>query len=132
MPLAPPRHAIEIVVFYSRQEPSTIKAGLNNAGVKSISYMSLPGGENVVVAAREVTFEAAAIPLASEWERVGHALSGAPEIGEVIDNCGAVMLRDRPADGQIVALAEINGNHGQMELPRGVACRRPDHTKRGR
>jgi transposase len=29
---------------------------------------------------------------------VGQALSGAPKVGEVVDNCGAVLLRDRPAD----------------------------------
>jgi hypothetical protein len=109
LPLAPPGHAIEIGIFYSREDPSTVKAGLSSAGGKSIGYMSLPGGEHVIVAAREVPFEAAAIPLAHGLESVGHALSGAPKAGEVIDNCGAVLLLNRPADGEIVTLAEING-----------------------
>jgi hypothetical protein len=109
LPLGQPRHAIEIGIFYSREDPSTIRTEMNNAGGAFIGHMSLPGGENVVVAAREVPFETTAIPLASEWERVGPALSGAPKVGESIDNCGAVLLLDRPADGQVVTLAEING-----------------------
>lgn len=109
LPLAPPRHAIEIGVFYSFEDPLTIRTEMNNAGGTFIGHMSLPGGENVAVAAREISFEVEAIPLASEWERVGHALSGAPMVGQAIDNCGAVLLRYRPADGQVVVLAEING-----------------------
>jgi hypothetical protein len=109
LPLAPPRHAIEIGVFYSFEDPSTIRTEMNNAGGTFIGDMSLPGGENVAVVAREISFEVAVIPLASEWEQVGHALSGAPKVGQAIANCGAVLLRDRPADGQIVVLAEING-----------------------
>jgi hypothetical protein len=109
LPLAPPRHAIEIGVFYSLEDPPTIRTEMNNSGGTFIGHMSLPGGENVVVAAREVPFEAAAIPLAYERGRVGHALSAAPKVGEAIDNCGVVMLLDKPADGQIVTLAEING-----------------------
>jgi hypothetical protein len=63
LPLAPPRHAIEIGVFYSLEDPSTIRTEMNNAGGTFIGHMSLPSGENVAVAAREVPFEVAAIPL---------------------------------------------------------------------
>jgi hypothetical protein len=107
LPMAPPGHAIEVGTYYSREEPSTIKASLIIAGSTPIGYMSLPGGENVIFAAHVVHFDAALIPSASKG--VGHALSGAPKVGEVIDNCGAVLLHDIPADGQIVILAEING-----------------------
>ncbi len=62
-----------------------------------------------MVACREVDFDTAAIPPASEWERTGQALSGAPAAGETMDDCGAVVLRQRPQDGEIIALAEING-----------------------
>lgn len=61
----------------------------------------------MAVAARVVPFDAALIPSASEG--VGHALSGAPKPGEVIENCGGVLLHHIPANGQIVTLAEING-----------------------
>ena len=71
--LAPPRHAIEIGLFYSRADPSTIRTEINNAeGRCCIGYFSLPGGENVAVAARVVPFDnAALIPSASKG--VGHA-----------------------------------------------------------
>jgi hypothetical protein len=82
---------------------------LIEAGRTPIGYMSLPGGENVGVAAREVPFDSALIPPISEPGRTRHALSGAPRAGEVIDNRGAVLLHHKPADGQIVTLAEING-----------------------
>jgi hypothetical protein len=45
--MAPPGHAIEVGAYYSREEPSTIKASLINAGSTPIGYMSLPGGETV-------------------------------------------------------------------------------------
>lgn len=109
LPLAPPRHAIEVGVFFSREDPWIIRTEMNKAGGTFIGHMSLPGGENVAIAAREVPFEPAAIPLASEWGRTGHALSGAPEVGEARDNCSAVLLGKKPADEQVVVLAEING-----------------------
>jgi hypothetical protein len=105
--LAPPRHAIEVGLFYSRADPPTIRTEINNAEGRCIGYFSLPGGENVAVAARVVPFNAALTPSASKgaW----HALSGAPKDDEVIENCGGVALLHMPADGQIVTLAEING-----------------------
>lgn len=109
LPLAAPGQAIEIGVFYSLEDPSTIRTEINKAGGTFIGHMSLPGGENVAVVARETPFEAQAIPAAAEWARTIRPLSGAPNSGDAIDNCGAVLLRDRPADGQTVLLAEING-----------------------
>jgi hypothetical protein len=109
LPLAPPRHAIEVGVFFSREDPWIIRTEMDKASGTFIGHMSLPGGESVAIAAREVSFEPAAIPLASEWARTGHALSGAPEIGEARDNCSAVLMHYRPADGQVIVLAEING-----------------------
>lgn len=109
LPLAPPGHAIEIGVFYSRDEPSAAKTNLNKAGGTSLGYFSLPDGENVVIAAREVPFKPEAIPQLYEWGRIGYALSGAPEVGTSIDNCGATMLHHKPMDGEIATLAEING-----------------------
>jgi hypothetical protein len=34
---------------------------------------------------------------------------GLSSVGDVIHNCGGVALFGKPGDGQIVALAEING-----------------------
>ena len=106
LPLAPPRHAIEVGVFYSHAEPSIIRTEMSNSGGTFIGHMNLPGGENVAVAAREVPFEPSAIPLTSAggW----HALSGAPKVGEVIENCGAA-LHNMPAHGEVVVLVEFNG-----------------------
>lgn len=109
LPLARSGHAIEIGVFYSRDCPSIIKNDLNNAGTTSLGYMSLPSGEHVVIAAREVPFDPSTIPQLYKWGRIGHALSGALAVGEVINNCGAAMLHHKPANGEVATLAEING-----------------------
>jgi hypothetical protein len=107
--LASPHHAIEIGVFYSFDEPSIIRINLNNAKGKFIGYMSLPNGENVVIAAREVPFDPAIISGTLELGCAGHLLSGAPAVGEVNKNSSALMLHHRPADGEMATLAEING-----------------------
>jgi hypothetical protein len=106
LPMAPPHHAIEIGVFYSREEALSIKALLVEARSTPIGYISLPGGENVAVAARQVPFDSANIRPPSQGVR--HALSGAPKPGESIDACG-VLLHHEPANGEIVTLGEING-----------------------
>ncbi len=92
---------------------------MNNAGGTFIGHMSLPGGENVAVVAREISFEVAAIPLASEWERVGHGLSGAPKVGQAIANCGAVPLRT--TGGRTSCRPRRNQwNYAQKELLRAL------------
>lgn len=108
-PLASPHHAIEIGVFYSFDDPLAIRTNLNNAGGTFIGYMNLPNRENVAIAAREVPFDHAIVSGTLELGHTGHALSGAPAIGEVNKNSSALMFHHRPADGEMATLAEING-----------------------
>jgi hypothetical protein len=108
LPLAPSGHAIEVGIFFSFEDLLTIKDRMRNAGGTFISCVALPGGENVAVTARQIPFNPDRIPLASERGRVGWPSSGAPKVGEAIDNCGTILF-DRPAEGQPALLAEING-----------------------
>jgi hypothetical protein len=108
LPLAPSGHAIEVGVFFSFEDPLTIIVR-SDAGDTCIGYRSLPGGEYVAFAAREVPFNPASILPASDLGRAFQALSGAPKVSEAIDNCSAILLHDNPADGEAAFLVEING-----------------------
>ena len=104
--LAPPGHAIEVGLFYSRADPPTTRTELENAERSCLDYFSLPSGENVALAWCVIPFDPALIPPPSKG--VGHALSGAPKPGEAIENCGGVAY-SIPPDGQMLTLVEING-----------------------
>jgi hypothetical protein len=95
LPMAPPRHAIEVGVIYSLEDPPIIAAEMANAGITFLGHFHLPCGENVAVSACEVPFDPALIPPLSA---LGHGLplSGAPEPDKSIGNCGAVMLHAKP------------------------------------
>jgi hypothetical protein len=108
LPMAPPRHAIEVSVIYSLEEPSNIAAEMTKAGITFLGHFHLPCGGIVAVSACEVPFDPALVPPPSALGR-GFALTGAPASGKSIGNCGAVIVHAKPEDGQSVTLAEING-----------------------
>lgn len=109
MPLAPPGHAIEVMLFYANVEPSLAEKLLRDRKITAFSYMTLLCGEIAILAARQVPFEAEFIPDLRKVAGQMRPLLGAPALGEKMSGLHAVLMHKKPADGEAIHLAEING-----------------------
>jgi hypothetical protein len=107
VPIAPPGRAIEVGLFYSRDEPASIRMALDTATGKCLGFFTLSNGENVAVAARVVSYDPALIRSASNDVR-RHPLRGAPRADEVFE-CSGVLHHRYPGDGEPLFLSEFNG-----------------------
>lgn len=109
LPLAPPGHALEVMMFYANIEPSLAEQMLRDRGITAFSYMTLLCGEIAILAARQVPFEAEFIPDLKKAAGQMRPLLGAPALGEKMSGLHAVLMHKKPSDGEAVHLAEING-----------------------
>jgi hypothetical protein len=109
IPMAPPGHAIEVLLVYSREAVSVTEAGLLALGITPIVHVCLPGGDNVNIGARSVKFDPKYIPELSQRRGRIVPLTGAPKPGESIDGAHAVLVLKHPEDGEAIHLFEVNG-----------------------
>lgn len=109
LPLAAPGHAIEVMVFYANAEPSVAAQALRERGITPFGCMTRLSGENTILAARQVPFEAELIPDMKSIMGQMNSLLGAPALGEKKSGLHAVLMHKKPANGEVILLAEING-----------------------
>lgn len=109
LPLAPPGHAIEVMLLYANVEPSVAENLLRNRGIAAFGFMTLLCGEIAILAARQVPFEAEFIPDLKSIAGQMRPLLGAPALDEKMSGLHAVLMHKKPADGDVIHLTEING-----------------------
>lgn len=107
--LAPSGRAVEVMLFYSKDDPAVPEAALRRRGIIAFGYMTLPCGEVAVLAARHVAFDPKFVPDLESLSGKMRPLLGSPRPGERFDDAHAILLHKKPSDGGVLHLAEING-----------------------